>query len=174
MGVPGFVAESSICDAATYGERTAVHGMYQRSEERVYPADYVDQACLSGCLQDCGSICVGGGKAGCIAQCRAENAECKESCTFPGNPPGNGGSNPCAPGTPCGGGCCAAGSTCGSVGGTAVCCPPGFPVACGGGSCCAAGSVCSTVVGTTTTVCCPTAFPVARAVPFLGIRCFPF
>jgi hypothetical protein len=172
MGVPGFVAERSICEAATYGEWTAVHSMYQQSEGKVYPADYVDQACLSGCLQDCGSICVGG-KAGCIAQCRADNAECTESCTFPGDPPGTGG-NPCGSGTPCGGGCCSAGFTCGSVGGTAVCCPPGFPVACGGGSCCPASSVCSTVVGTTTTVCCPTAFPVARSVPFLGIRCFPF
>jgi hypothetical protein len=172
--MPQFTAEASI-----YSTKLPyyVHGMYQRSAERVYLADYVDQACLSGCLENCGVFCAGTsgqGKAACISLCDSLNEECEASCTLPGDPPGGNGGNPCAPGTPCSGGCCPVGSTCGSVGGTAVCCPPGFPVACAGGTCCSAGSVCSTVVGTTTTVCCPTAFPVARAVPFLGIRCFPF
>src|SRR5262245_22445321 len=40
-----------------------------------------EQVCLSQCLQDCGAICsIGSGKAACIAQCRADNAECKAYC----------------------------------------------------------------------------------------------
>lgn len=40
-----------------------------------------DQICLSHCLQDCGAVCsVGSSKPACIAECRAENEECKEMC----------------------------------------------------------------------------------------------
>lgn len=48
------------------------------SEALTGPAD---QACLSRCLQDCGAVCPGGSdKAACIAECRAENAECRAAC----------------------------------------------------------------------------------------------
>ena len=144
--IPRFTAEASLYSATNHYH---VHGMYQESEQRAYLADFVDQACLGACLEDCGAICVGSGKAGCISLCRAENEECRRSCIRPGDPPTGGGGgtggggNPCAPGTPCAGSCCPAGfPNCNTVGGTIVCCPPGFPV--------------------------------ARTVPFFGIRCFPF
>jgi hypothetical protein len=48
------------------------------SSELTGPAE---QACLAQCLQDCGAVCPpGSGKAACIAECRADNAECRDHC----------------------------------------------------------------------------------------------
>ena len=50
-------------------------------------ADYVDSACLDGCLRNCGTECVGAGKAGCVQGCAADNAECDSMCLVAGDPP---------------------------------------------------------------------------------------
>jgi hypothetical protein len=41
-----------------------------------------NQSCLAQCLQDCGAVCggLGTGKPACIAECRAENQECRDFC----------------------------------------------------------------------------------------------
>lgn len=40
------------------------------------------QACLAGCLQDCGEVCGGLGttKPACIHECAQENQECRDFC----------------------------------------------------------------------------------------------
>ena len=147
MTIPGFSAETALGGAAHYrGQRKS-----SRTELRVQMADFVDQACLAGCLKNCGLECAGTsgmGKASCIQACAQDNRDCRAACTRPGDPPGGGGGggggapNPCE--VPCANGACcsAAFPNCSSVGGQTVCCPPGFPV--------------------------------ARDIPFIGIRCFPF
>jgi hypothetical protein len=109
--MPRFTAEASLYSTSYHCH---VHGMYQEAEKKVYLADFIDQACLGECKKDCGTECAGttgSGKAACIHQCAADNAECSTICTRPGNPPTGGGGgggtggggNPCAPGTPCAG-----------------------------------------------------------------------
>jgi hypothetical protein len=138
--IPGFTAQATLYRAhGAYGGRARSSG----ADQVVLLADFVDQACLSGCLQNCGLACAGtsgSGKAICIQMCAADNAECRANCTRPGDPPGGGGGggggggpgggggDPCAPGTSCAGGCCPAGfPNCATVGMRTVCCPSGFP-----------------------------------------------
>jgi hypothetical protein len=137
--LPGFTGEASLYSASNH---YYVHGMYQRTEQKVYPADYIDQICLGTCKQDCGIVCAGtsgSGKAGCIRGCMQDNVECNTICRRPGSPPTDGGGgttgsggNPCAPGVQCGGGCCPPGTNC-SPGGTACCPSPyGYAMNCSG------------------------------------------
>jgi len=138
MTMPGFSAESALRGA---GVRYPSHTRSMASAAQVIAADFVDQNCLSGCLQNCGFACAGTagqGKAACIRQCAADNAECRASCRRPGNPPGGGGSGGGGSG---GGG--AGGSVC-DPGATLCpdgrCCPPGFPNCIpGAGLCCPPG-----------------------------------
>ncbi len=127
--LPGFTGEASLYSASNH---YYVHGMYHRTEQKIYPADYIDQNCLADCLQDCGIVCAGTsgqGKAYCVRRCEQDNAACASGCTRPGSPPGGGGGgNPCAPGTPCNGGCCPPGlPSCNA--GLSWCCPALFPTA---------------------------------------------
>lgn len=92
MGIPGFTAEASLFSASNH---YYVHGMYHRTEQQIYPADFIDQTCLAECKQDCGIVCaefVGEGRRTCIRQCAQDNAACNVTCTRPGSPPFLGGS----------------------------------------------------------------------------------
>lgn len=81
--LPGFTGEGSLYDA----RNGYVRGMHHRTEQMIYPANYVDQACLNGCLVNCGSVCAGSDKRTCLRICARENADCRSNCTRPGNPP---------------------------------------------------------------------------------------
>jgi hypothetical protein len=121
MTIPGFSAEAAIGRASGRyrGRRQPL-----TTADKVTLADWVDQACVARCLKNCSAVCAGTSgpfKAACIAECRMDNAECRSSCTRPGNPPdgdGSGGSGngppPPPPCTPCGGFCCRPGTNCAS------------------------------------------------------------
>ncbi len=83
MSLPGFTAEASLYSASN---SYYVHGMYQRTEQKIYPADYVDQACFGGCYRNCADECAGSGKAACLKECAQDNKNCIEQCTRPGYP----------------------------------------------------------------------------------------
>jgi hypothetical protein len=132
--IPQFTAEASLPQTSDH-YYLSYHMRYQ-SELKITPATYVDQNCLAGCLQDCGAICVGSGKAQCIAECGRDNADCRIGCTRSGSPPPPPSPpsppppDPCAPGTSCMGACCPRGfPACNSIGGTFWCCPSLAPVA---------------------------------------------
>jgi hypothetical protein len=56
-------------------------GEVEMSTEAAELTGAAEQVCLSQCLQDCGAVCPGGsGKAACIAECRADNLECRDYC----------------------------------------------------------------------------------------------
>lgn len=135
MTILGFSAEAALSSACGL---YLGHNQPSAPAHQVILADWVDQACLDGCLKDCGIECgdAGSGKASCLRMCRLDNEDCRRSCTRPGDPPGGGGSSgggsggggsPCGSGTLCAGGCCPPGfPSCTFSGTTAVCCPPGF------------------------------------------------
>ena len=88
MNIPGFTANASLYK--TNG-RYDVHDVYHQTEQRIYPADYIDQTCLGNCTRDCGDECAGTsgqGKSACIGECAKDNAACDSVCLRPGNPPG--------------------------------------------------------------------------------------
>ena len=112
--LPGFTGEASLYDA----RNGYVRSMHHRTEQMIYPANYVDQACLNDCLVDCGSECAGtagSGKSACIRQCAQDNNECDSVCERPGNPPGGGSTAPvsCSPLLPTGSGLPIYGNYCG-------------------------------------------------------------
>jgi hypothetical protein len=130
MTIPGFSAEATLGGARGL---YLGHNQPPIAGHQVILADWVDQACLAGCLKDCGLECAGmsgTGKAGCIHMCMRDNEDCRRSCTRPSDLPGGstgGGSSPCGSGTPCAGGCCPPGfPACVFSGTAAVCCPAGF------------------------------------------------
>src|SRR5512132_1739399 len=89
--MPRFTAEASLYSASNH---YYVHGVYHRIEQKLYPADYIDQTCLGTCKRNCGIECAGTagqGKAACIRECARDNAECNTICRRPGSPPTNGG-----------------------------------------------------------------------------------
>ena len=91
--LPGFSGEASLYNS----HHSYVRGLDYAFEAAVHPATYVDQACLSHCLRDCGSECAGtsgSGKSLCIHECAHDNLQCRSSCTRPGNPPGQSSSQP--------------------------------------------------------------------------------
>jgi hypothetical protein len=88
--MPQFTAEAALYSTTM---PYYAYGKYQESEQIVYLADYIDQACVGACLQNCGAVCVGG-KADCISECRNENEACRASCTRPGDPPPSTPTNP--------------------------------------------------------------------------------
>src|SRR2546421_12665261 len=101
MRTPGFTGEASLYRASNH---YYVHGMYHPTEQKVYPADYIDQTCLGTCKHDCGSVCAGtagSARRDCIHECEQDNARCNTICRRPGSPPTNvTGGNPSAPGSP--------------------------------------------------------------------------
>ena len=127
MNIPGFTADASLCSSSNH---YYVHGMYHRTEQNVYPADYIDQNCLSACIVNCGSVCAGtsgNAKAACINECAMDNSECYRICSRPGSPPSGGGG----------------GVTTGGGGTTSSGCPTAFPVPSSpgpAGVCCCVGS----------------------------------
>jgi hypothetical protein len=85
--LPRFTGEASLYSASNH---YYVHGMYHRTEQKIYPADYIDQTCLADCTKDCGSECAGTtglGRSKCIHECAQDNAACDVTCTRPGSPP---------------------------------------------------------------------------------------
>src|SRR4051794_21898328 len=116
--MPKFSAEASLfCSGFGY----YIHDRHDPAEPSVYLADWDDQNCLRGCLKNCGSVCVGAGKAECIAEGAEDNRQCRERCRRQGDPPAM---PPTIPPPP----------------------PPPLPpscVVCSDGSCCPPGSTCS-------------------------------
>jgi len=179
MKMPGFTSEASLYRGSS---PHFASGFSDQTEQGVYPADYIDQACLGRCKKNCTIACTGttgSEKSLCIHECAHENAGCNASCRRSGSPP----SPTCPPGTSrCGATCNNLTSdplNCGACGAS---CSPGT-VCCGGtcanlsndplncGSCgvkcsqCCYGGSC----GVTTVCpisgpgsCCPSAFPVCR------------
>ena len=173
--LPGFFGEASLYMSGNSYVSAMRHGA-----ERIYPASYIDQGCLSGCLTDCGSECEGSGsgKASCIRQCAQDNALCRSWCTRQGGSGGGGGTT-CPPGlTDCGGTCTDTTTDPLNCGGCTNSCPPG---ACCGtatlgmfgptiGPFCGKPVTCPTVGAS----CCPTLAPICRRSPFgLGDFCSP-
>jgi hypothetical protein len=99
--VPEGKSDDPLANSVAPIERAPTRGDTEVTRQAVF----VDQDCLGHCLEDCGKACEGRGagpKAGCIRQCRQDNADCRASCTKPGDPPNcNGG---CVPGASCIGG----------------------------------------------------------------------